>query len=80
MKIINEIDLKNFEAWSGGVETLEGIKRLGLVEELESQLNGIYPEGLEDTQLNDLLWFEDEIICEWLGITIDELYSNGDDE
>ena len=79
MRITKEIDLKNFEAWSGGVATLEGLKRLDLVEELENQLNGIYSEGLDETQLNDLLWFEDEWVCEMVGTTIEELYNNDEE-
>ena len=26
-----------------------------------------FPEGLEETGLNDFLWFERELIAEWLG-------------
>ena len=32
----------------------------------------LYPDGLTDTQLNDILWFEEEWIYETLGIPTDD--------
>ena len=32
----------------------------------------MYPDGLSDTELNDLLWFEPEQIYDWLGIEEEE--------
>jgi hypothetical protein len=68
MKISYELDLNTFEAWSGAVDTLDRIREEGLCEQLEFILEDIYPDGMTETQLNDLLWFESETIFEWLGI------------
>lgn len=58
MKIYSEISLENFEAWSGAINTLERIRNAGKCYQLESVLEEVYPDGLSETQLNDLLWFD----------------------
>ena len=68
MKIYVETSLENFEAWSGAVDTLDRIIAEGKCDELEAILEEQYPDGMSDTELNDLLWFEEETIFEWLGI------------
>lgn len=68
MTITYELDLNSFEAWSGAKETLERIQREGKCEELENILEELYPNGMTETELNDLLWFEPETVYEWLGI------------
>lgn len=68
MKISYELNLSTFEAWSGAVDTLDRIQREGKCEELESILEDMYPDGMTETELNDLLWFDDEWIFETLGM------------
>lgn len=68
MRIYSELDLNTFEAWSGAVDTLNRIRREGKCEELESALEEIYPEGIDETELNDLLWFDSETVYEWVGL------------
>ena len=68
MTITYELDLRNFKAWSGAKDTLERIQREGKCEELENILEELYPDGMTETELNDLLWFEPETVYEWLGI------------
>lgn len=72
MQMTYELDLRNFEAWSGAVHTLDRIREEGLCGQLEFILEDLYPDGMTDTQLNDLLWFEPELIYEWLGISDEE--------
>ena len=72
MKITYELNLETFEAWSGAVDTLEKIKKAGKCDELEAILEDLYPDGMSETQLNDLLWFEDDWIFEMLGISEEE--------
>lgn len=72
MRIYRELDMNRFEAWSGAVDTLEKIREADKIEELESLLEELYPDGIDETHLNDLLWFEDEWILETLGISDDE--------
>lgn len=67
MKIYYElVDLYDFDAWSGGRDTLNVLTR-EQIEQLQPILEDAYPEGLEDTALNDLLWFERDWIAELLG-------------
>ena len=68
MTITYELDLNSFEAWSGAKETLERIQREGKCTELENILEELYPDGMTETELNDLLWFDSESVYEWLGI------------
>ena len=68
MTITYELDLNRFEAWSGAKDTLERIQREGKCAELENVLEELYPDGMTETELNDLLWFDSESIYEWLGI------------
>lgn len=72
MTITYELDLNRFEAWSGAKETLERIQREGKCTELENVLEELYPDGMTETQLNDLLWFDSESVYEWLGIRSEE--------
>lgn len=72
MKIIYELDLNNFKAWSGAVDTLDRIINEGKTEEFESLLEECYSEGMSETELNDLLWFESDWIFELLRISEEE--------
>ena len=72
MTITYELDLNSFEAWSGAKETLERIQREGKCAELENVLEELYPDGMTETELNDLLWFDSESVYEWLGIRSEE--------
>ena len=68
MTITYELELNSFEAWSGAKDTLDRIQREGKCSLLEQILEDIYPNGMTETELNDLLWFEPETVYEWLGI------------
>lgn len=68
MKIYSEISLENFEAWSGAVNTLDRIRNAGKCDTLESVLEELYPDGLSETALNDILWFEPEWCYEMCGM------------
>ena len=72
MKITSEMSLKNFKAWSGAKDTLNKLIELDKCDELEFILEDLYPDGLTETQLNDILWFEDKWIYETLGIKTEE--------
>lgn len=71
MKIYKEESLSNFEWWSGAVATADRIWEERGTEgwnELEAILEDVYPDGMDETELNDLLWFEPDTVYEWLGI------------
>ena len=72
MIIKTETNLRNFEAWSGAIETKKIILDAGLEEEFEGLIEDLYPEGLTDTELNDILWFDSDWILESLGVKEEE--------
>lgn len=72
MEIKTELtDLYNFEAWSGATNTKDAIIAAGKGEEFISALEDVYPDGMTDTELNDLLWFEPEYCYELVGLDKD---------
>ena len=76
MTITYELDLNSFKAWSGAKDTLDRIQREGKCAELENILEELYPDGMTETELNDLLWFDSESVYEWLGIRSEEQIEN----
>ena len=71
MKIYRDESLSNFEFWSGAISnaeefTLEELDRIGV--ELEAADNG---DGYEETQINDLMWFEPEYLASLIGLEWD---------
>ena len=76
MTITYELDLNSFQAWSGAKDTLDRIQREGKCGLLEQILEDIYPDGMTETELNDLLWFDSESVYEWLGIRSEEQIEN----
>jgi hypothetical protein len=80
MKTYNEnTTLANFDAWSGAVDTKNRILEENKGDEFDNLIEELYSDGLSETQLNDILWFEEEWIFEMLGIS-DEEESDDDEE
>lgn len=75
MKITSELNLSNFEFWSGAKDHKFTYNEL---QEIESQLEGFNPDGMTETQINDLFWFEDETLCEWIGLDYESEYLERD--
>ena len=72
MKITYELTLDNFEAWSGGEDTLSRIQDEGMENDFCALLESVYPDGIDETALNDLLRFEADWIYRSLGMKTDE--------
>ena len=69
---MNFNDLMN-NCWSGAVDTLQVIEENGKEEELMLLLDEIFLESIPTlTEVNDILWFDDEMIFESLGIIEEE--------
>jgi hypothetical protein len=77
MRIYKDFEADSFEAWAGAVDTLDKILDEGKGEELEELLDEIFPDGAEETEVNDLLWFDADYVFEMLGIA-DEDEENED--
>ena len=72
MKTYNETTLDRFDAWSGAIDTKKRIIQECKSEEFDSLIEELYPDGLSETQLNDILWFEQDWLYESLVIEIEE--------
>ncbi len=68
MKIITT----RFEPWAGAIDTYETIIKNNCLSAFEALIEEAFPEGIEETDLNDLLWFEPETVLSSLGIEIEE--------
>ena len=73
VKYYVEENLKDFKAWSGAIKTLEILKEIDKIEEVENYIEEVMTDA-SDTDINDFLWFESEyIFMELLGITEEEM-------
>jgi hypothetical protein len=72
MALIVNVGIDGFKPWSGAVSTWDEIEEANKVSDLEFFLEELYPEGITDTQLNDILWFDYEWLFENLGIIEEE--------
>lgn len=53
MKIISDISLKDFGFWSGAKDTAEQLTDEQF-DQVEGVLEDLYPDGVTDTELNDI--------------------------
>ena len=80
MKYYVETSLENFEAWSGGRDTLNVLIEKGLCDTVEACLEEILDGDASDTYINDILWMERDMIAEWCGFSSWEALENGEEE
>lgn len=71
-----ETSLEQFEAWSGGKDTLDVLIENGDCDEVEQLIEEMETLGT-DTAINDFLWFERDFIAEHLGYKDWEAYEEG---
>ena len=67
-KIIREINFNTYESTENVQRTLDRIKEEGKVEALEALIEEMYPEGVEETVLDDILGYESDWLFDMLGI------------
>jgi hypothetical protein len=73
MKVINEnLSITDFEAWSGAKDTKQIIIDNDKENDFDFMIEDLYPDGLTDTALNDLLWHDSDWVLEQLGIEIED--------
>lgn len=68
MKIITN----KYTPWAGAISTYNTIIENDCEADFDTMIEELFPDGIEETKLNDLLWFEPEFIFEGLGIEIEE--------
>ena len=79
MKIFSEQSLRHFDFWGGAQENANELS-WEQFDNLESILEEAYPDGIDATDLNDMMWFEFDTIKEWLGIEDEEDEDEEDEE
>ena len=72
MKVLSELSITDFKAWSGAIATQKRIIEEDKENDFDSLIDELYPDGLTETQLNDILWFDSDWIFESLGIKDEE--------
>jgi hypothetical protein len=68
MKVYKEINLTEFETWQGATATKEIIIKENKENQFNQLIEELYPDGIDETELNDILWFEEEYLFEALNI------------
>lgn len=64
-------DVCNYEPWYGAVHTYSELQSRGLLDTFFDELELCYPEGIDMTDLNDLLRFEPEFCYKLVGLVYD---------
>jgi hypothetical protein len=75
MEIKNYYDFNDLvnACWSGAEDTLKTVEEYGYEDELMNFLESYYGDEIPTmTEVNDLLWFEDEWIFEQIGLDPNE--------
>ena len=82
MKVYKEMSLTDFDPWSGAKDRYN-VLTYEQLEQLTAILEDEYPDGMSETQVNDILWFEEDWIAEMLGFEdweALERHNNGGEE
>lgn len=75
-----ETSLHDFQAWSGGKDTLDVLIEKGDCQEVEELIESVFLEqDVTDSDINDFLWFERDTIAEHLGYPDWDAYENGEE-
>ena len=70
MTIKTEQSLRNFEFWSGA-KSNAAMMTAEELDSVENEFETMYPDGMTDTEINDLFWFDFEYVCELIGLEYD---------
>lgn len=75
LKVICEFG--DFEPWGGAVDFYNEIRDNDKLDDLEFILEDLYPDGCTDTNINDLLAFDEDTVREWLDLPSEEMREQG---
>ena len=62
------IDFNRYRPWEGAINTLNKIRLAGKLDAFEAALDELYPDGMDEGKLNDLLWFEPDYCLSLVGL------------
>ena len=76
-----ECDLDQFNAWSGGKDTLETLIEKGDCDDVQQLIEDTFLDEVPtETEINDFLWFERDFIAQHLGYDDWDAYEYGEDD
>ena len=70
MTIKTEESLRNFEFWCGARTNAEKLTEEE-IDRVENELEVLYPDGMTDTEINDLFSFDFDYVCDLIGLEYD---------
>ena len=73
MTIKTETRLADFDFWGGAEQIAERLTNAEL-DQIETELEELYPDGIGATNLNDLFWFDTEFVLSLIGETEDSVF------
>ena len=79
MTIHSETALRNFEFWSGAKERADMLTSSQL-DAIETELEQLYPDGMTETELNDLFWFDFDFVCSLIGTSEAAVFGEEEEE
>lgn len=71
--------IEEIETWGGATETKNRIIEEGKADEFDNFVESYFGDKVDETTLNDFLWFDDDFIFDELGITDEEDDEEDDD-
>lgn len=74
-KVTEQLHLSKFNFW-GGAKYRAEMLTVDELNEIESQLEDLYPKGIDETKLNDIFWFDFDWIAQMLGYEDEEDFYN----
>ena len=81
MTMTIEKKLRDFKFWSGAATNAAKLTPEEL-DQLEAELEEINEangdEPMSTTEVNDLMWFDFEMVCEWLDLEYEEVMARGE--
>ncbi len=65
-------DFSSYEPWDAAVSTFDNIQNAGKMDALEQLIDDMYPDGIDKTELNDLLAYESDWVYSMLDMPNEE--------
>jgi hypothetical protein len=73
MEYKQHFDVSTFPWWSGAVDTISEIRKARKMDDLQGFLEEYYMGKIPTmTDINDLLWFNDEFVFKSLGMEVED--------
>lgn len=67
--VLHDFDLEEFKPWGEtAINTKERIVEAGKADAFSAQIRELYPDGIPEVTMNDILWFDWEWCYDLVGI------------